>query len=289
MTQNLRGAGLMTLSMVTFAINDACIKYIGDVLPIFQTMFLRSVMTTTLLGIMLWLSGWRFEKRPRRENLLMILRVLSEIGAAYFIISALFNMELANITALLQLLPLTVPLAVWLFLGEPMGWQRMTAIGVGFLGMLLIVQPGSAGFNIYSLYGLAAVGCVTIRDITARQIGAQVSSTAMAFFAALAVTVFSGIGSGFETWQPVTPWVWMILCGSALAILLGYVVAVQVMRTGDVSFTAQFRYTGLIAALILGFVFFDEWPNGLTIMGALIVVASGLFTIYRERRLQKTQ
>lgn len=286
MTDNLRGAGLMTLSMLTFAINDAFIKSLGGVLPVFQTLAVRTAIVLVLLAIYLRIVGWEMGSTTRREKLLIGLRTLSEIGAAYFIVTALFNMELANITSILQMLPLTVPLAAMIFLGEPLGWRRLVAIGVGFLGMLLIVQPGSGGFTVYSLYGVAAVGCVTVRDLTARQLRGTISSGVLSVFVAAGVFVFSSVMTLTETWVPITSTAWIALIGSAVAIMFGYIVSVSAIRNGDVGFTSQFRYTGLIAALILGYVFFDEWPNALTLIGAGIVVAMGLFTLYRERQVK---
>lgn len=282
-TENLRGAGWMLASMIAFAINDALIKSVGGVLPVFQTLTLRGGMTMCLLALYLWYSGWTAGRLSRREWFLIFLRALTEIGAAYFIVSALFNMELANLTAILQMLPLTVPLAAYLLLGEPLGWRRMLAIMVGFLGMILIVQPGADGFNFYSLYGVAAVGCVTGRDIIARQLSGRISPSILSLFVAIAVFIFASTASLFEVWQPVPPTAWLTLVGSAVSIMIGYIVSVSAIRHGDVSFTAQFRYAGLLAALILGYIFFDEWPNLLTLLGAGVVVAMGLFTLYRER------
>ena len=113
----------------------------------------------------------------RRDKIILGIRGLSEIGAAFCIVNALFNMELANMMVILQILPLTA----FVFLGEPLGWRRLMAIGVGFIGMLLIVKPGSDGFNAYSLFGLAAVVCVTIRDLTARSLGSKLSFQEMSF------------------------------------------------------------------------------------------------------------
>ena len=147
----------MVCSMICFAVNDAVIKSLGGVLPIFQTLAVRGGMVVVLLTLLVMRSGWRVQELGRRDKVILSLRVAAEVGAAFFIVTALFNMELANMTAILQILPLTIPLAAFLFLGEPLGWRRLVAISIGFLGMLFIVKPGSDGFNIYSLFCLAAV------------------------------------------------------------------------------------------------------------------------------------
>jgi len=283
MSDNIRGGLFMVASMVCFAVNDAIIKSLGGVLPVFQTLAVRGGVVVLLLALLVMRSGWRVHELGCRDRMVLALRALSEVGAAFFIVTALFNMELANMTAILQLLPLTIPLAAFLFLGEPLGWRRISAIVIGFVGMLLIVKPGSDGFNVYSLFCLAAVVCVTIRDLTARSLGAKLSSQEMSLFAAFGVFVAASLATVFEPWVPITLVAWVALLGSAVAIFFGYIVSVMAIRTGDVSFTAQFRYVGLIAALILGYVFFAEWPDAFALIGAGVIVGTGAFTICRQR------
>jgi len=289
MTDNIRGALFMVCSMICFAVNDAVIKSLGGVLPIFQTLAVRGGIVVIVLAVMVMRSGWCVQELRRRDKIILLLRVAAEVGAAFFIVTALFNMELANMTAILQILPLTIPLAAFIFLGEPLGWRRLLAIFIGFLGMLLIVKPGSDGFNVYSLFCLAAVICVTIRDLTARSLGTKLSSQEMSLFAAIGVFGAASVATMFEPWVAISLTSWAALCGSSLAILLGYLVSVYAIRTGDVSFTAQFRYIGLIAALILGYVFFGEWPDRLALMGAAIIVGTGAFTLYRQQASRRVK
>ena len=289
MTDNIRGALFMVCSMICFAVNDAVIKSLGGVLPIFQTIAVRGGIVVIVLAVMVMRSGWRVQELQRCDKMILLLRVAAEVGAAFFIVTALFNMELANMTAILQILPLTIPLAAFIFLGEPLGWRRLLAIFIGFLGMLFIVKPGSDGFNVYSLFCLAAVICVTIRDLTARSLGAKLSSQEMSLFAAIGVFGAASVATMFEPWVAISLTSWAALCGSSLAILLGYLVSVYAIRTGDVSFTAQFRYIGLIAAFILGYVFFGEWPDRLALMGAAIIVGTGAFTLYRQQASRRVK
>ena len=287
MSNNIRGALFMICSMMCFTVNDAIIKSLGGVLPVYQTLAVRGGLVVLLLAILVVRSGWRVQELGRWDLMILALRALSEVGAAFFIVTALFNMELANMTAILQTLPLTIPLAAFLFLGEPLGWRRLSAIAMGFLGMLLIVKPGSDGFNVYSLFCLAAVVCVTVRDLTARSLGSKLSSQEMSLFAAFGVFLAASLAALFEPWVPITGPAWVALLGSSVAIFFGYIVSVMAIRTGDVSFTAQFRYVGLIAALILGYVFFSEWPDALALAGAGVIVGTGAFTLYRQSVLRR--
>ena len=285
-TDNARGAILMTAGMAAFTINDACMKALSDQLPLFQAIFLRGLATSLiLLAAGLLLGGLEF-RLGARDRLLLGFRTLGEIGAAYFFITALFNAPLANVTAILQALPLAITLAAALFLGEAVGARRWTAILVGFVGVLLIVRPGSAGFNSASVYAVIAVACVTLRDLTTRQMSREVPSLTVSLAAALGVATFGGLGATGVDWQPVGTREALQLAGATIFLIVGYVTIVLAVRLGDTSAVAPFRYTGLIWALILGVAIFGEWPSALTLLGGAVVVATGIFTLYRERRAQ---
>ena len=157
------------------------------------------------------------------------------------------------------------------------------AIGIGFFGVLLIVKPGSDGFNAYSLFGWAAVVCVTIHDLTARSLGLKLSSQEMSFVAGLGVFIAPIFATAYEPWIPITFVAWASLIGSSMAIFFEYIVSVLAIRIGDVSFTAQFRYVGLTIALVLGYVFFAEWPGSWALAGAGIIISTGAFTLYRQK------
>ncbi|WP_299502541.1 DMT family transporter [uncultured Roseobacter sp.] len=278
---------LMMASMACFTVNDALIKATGGAVPLFQLLVLRGVLATLLIAFLAGSRGAFRVKASRRDWALIILRSVSEVGAAYFFVTALLNMPLANITAILQVLPLTVTLGSALIFREAIGWRRMTAILIGFCGMLLIVRPGPEGFTQWSLYALIAVLCVTARDLSTRRISPEVPSLLVTFSASLTVLIAAGLASLSIQWAPITPSLGGLIAASSLFIVGGYFFSVQVMRAGDVSFIAPFRYTGLIWALLLGWVVFGEWPGMMTLLGAGIIVATGLFTLYRERALMR--
>ncbi len=284
---NLKGAGLMVVSMAAFTFNDVCMKTLSGQIPLFQAIFMRGLLTCLLI----WLVGRRMGAirlaLPRRDWGLIALRSGAEIGATFFFLTALFHMPIANVTAILQALPLTVALAAALFFREPLGWRRLVAIGVGFGGVMLIVRPGAEGFSVYSLYALAAVGFVTLRDLTARRLSPAVPSITVALITAMVITVAGGLVSTVQGWAPVDGRALGLIALAAGFILGGYLASVAVMRVGEIGFIAPFRYTGLIWALLLGFVVFDDWPAPLTLVGATVVVAMGLFTLFRERQLRR--
>ena len=279
----MRGAAMMAGSMACFTINDAFLKTLSDALPLFQVLLLRGTVTSAfMIGLALWLGLHRVTL-SRSDWGRIVVRTIAEAAAAWFFITALFHVDFANVAAIMQSLPLTITLAGALFLGDKVGWRRWAAIGVGFAGVLLIVKPGGDGFTVYSVYVLASVACVTLRDMMARQVSAQVPSLLIAVVAAIGVTLFAGVGALFVQWKPLTAGAGLSVLGSALFVIGGYILSVQSMRNGEISFVAPFRYTSLLVALVIGAVVFGTFPDGLTLIGAAIVVATGLFTLYRER------
>jgi S-adenosylmethionine uptake transporter len=289
LSDNMRGALLMVGSMTAFTLNDACMKALSDELPLMQALFIRGMATSLLLFAYLKATGRLNLALSRRDWRLVAIRTLAEIAAAYFFLTALFNMPFANVSAILQAMPLSITLAGALFLGEAVGWRRLLAILVGFGGVMLIVRPGSEGFSVYSLYVLASVLAVTLRDLVTRQLSPSVPSMAVALVAAVGVGLAAGAASLAEGWSPVSARSAVQLAGAATFVLMGYLLSIMVMRVGEISFVAPFRYTSLVVALIVGFLVFGEWPDVLTLIGAAIVVATGLFTLYRESRVARAR
>lgn len=287
MSPNTRGALLMMGSMAGFTFNDTFVKLTDGVVPLFQLVFLRGILASLFMLVLAHHFGAIRLRLPARDWGLIALRCLAEVGATVFFLSALFRMPLANVTAVLQILPLSVALGAALFFDETVGWRRWVAIGVGFAGMLLIVRPGPEGFSTATLYALITVVCATARDLSTRRMSSAVPSLMVSLCAAVSVMSFAGIASVTVEWEPISLRHALYIMASAGFILGAYLCSVMVMRVGDVGFTAPFRYTGLIWALILGYLIWGDWPTPLTLAGAAIVVAMGLYTLFRENRLAR--
>ncbi len=289
LSDNFRGALLMMGAMCAFTFNDAFMKALADELPLFQAIFFRGIGAILCLAVMCKLLGQLRLDFSARDWILVLIRTLGEVGGTYFFLTALFHMPIANVSAILQALPLAVSLSAAIFLGEALGWRRLTAICVGFAGVLLIIQPGGADFSGYSFYALAAVACVTLRDVAVRRMSRTVPSVFVALVAAVGVTSLGAIGSLFIEWQAFTVTSALQLTGATGFLIFGYIASVSAMRIGEIAFVAPFRYTSLLIAVILGIMIFGEWPNLLALTGAAIVVATGLFTLYRETQLRIRQ
>jgi drug/metabolite transporter (DMT)-like permease len=283
LSPNLKGALYMTLSMAAFTLNDACVKLVAETVPLFQIVALRGLSTTILLAVTVHLTvGLRFSM-PRRDRPLVAWRTVAEVGAMVAFLLALTNMAIANATAILSALPLMVTLAAAVLFRDPVGWRRWAAIGVGFVGVMMIVQPGTDGFNEWSLLALLSVVIITARDLLTRAFSPAVPSMSVAVITAGAVGAFGAVVSLFTPWVAMGLYEIALILAASVFIIGGYVFGIMVMRIGEVGFVSPFRYTSLIFALILGFVIFDEFPNTLALCGVAIVMGAGIYTLFRER------
>lgn len=289
MTPNVKGALLMMGSMAAFTVNDTLVKAAGQEVPLFQMVAMRGLLATCLVFALARHLGALHLQFERNDRWLVAARCMAELSATFFFLTALMNMPLANVTAILQALPLTVTLGAALIFSERIGWRRIMAIAMGFAGMLLIVRPGPDGFSIYALYALIAVACVTARDLITRRMSPEVPSMVVTLATSLTITTGASIASIFQGWVPVTAGSGLLIASAAVFVLLGYLFSVMVMRIGEVGFIAPFRYSSLIWALSLGWVVFGDWPDWITMSGAALVVGAGLFTLLRERGLQASE
>ena len=284
----------MLASMAGFVVNDTFVKLASAELAAAQIMALRGLAASALL----FLLAWRFGAlRPPAllRNPRLLLRTVTDVLATLTYITALGQMPIANASAVFQALPLVITLAAALFFKEPVGWRRWTALGVGFLGVMIIVKPGTEGFNVYSLAVLASVLASAVRDLTTRRMDKAVPSLFISLVTAVGVTLVGWLLIPLTGgWKPVSAEVGAYLCGAALAIAVGYIFIVQAMRVGEAGFVAPFRYSILLYALVIGFVVFGDLPSATTLLGSAVVVASGVYTLYRERvrgltKVAKTQ
>lgn len=283
----MRGALLMTAAMAAFTFNDACMKAATETMPLMQAIALRGLLTVLVLALIGW-RGKSLTLRIQRSDLRQLgLRALGEVSSTFAFLTALTHMPIANLSAVMQSLPLMVTLGAAFFLGDPIGWRRMTAILVGLAGVLVIIRPGSGGFDHWALMGVAAVLGVVLRDLSTRNMSQRLPSVTVAFFSASSVTVAAAIGSAFEGTRPVANNEAALILGASGFIIVGYLTGVMAVRVGDIGTVAPFRYTGLVFAIFLGWVAFGQFPDGWTLVGSAIVVATGIYSFHRERLLAR--
>jgi drug/metabolite transporter (DMT)-like permease len=283
LSSNVRGAIFMSISMAGFTANDALTKAVMDNMSMAQVMLLRGLFATLLITLYAW-SQNALRNPALALHPMVLLRAAGEMGATLCFLTALSHLPLANISAVLQALPLAVTMGAALFLAEPVGWRRWLAIGIGFLGVLVIVRPGADGFNEYTLLALLCVCFCAVRDIATRKVPAEIPSLFLSTMTAAMVTAAGAVLLvPYGGWEPTSVTDVSLLMLAAVLLLFGYQFIIVAMREGDISFIAPFRYTALLWAIVLGYLAFAEFPDTPTLIGAGIIVASGLYTLYRER------
>lgn len=285
---NLRGAALMVLSMLGFALEDMFLKLLADALPIGQILFMLGVGGALVFGIVVRLQGDRLFV-PEMRSIPILLRAIGELAGTMAFISAIVLTPLSSASAILQATPLVVTLGAALFLGEQVGWRRWSAITVGLFGVLLIIRPGMDSFEPLSLLAVIAVFGLGMRDLATRRVPKSISSMQLSFLGFAAVIPAGPILLAFTAQSPVVPHGLPLayFCAALFIGLFAYYAIVAAMRVGEVGFVTPFRYSRLLFALIIGVTVFDESPDTLTLLGAAIIVASGIYTVLRERNQRR--
>ena len=287
LNENLLGAALMTCCVLAYVLNDAVMKLLFADIDFFQAIFLRGLVSLPPLLILAFMTKTLLQKYSTKNQRLMIIRILAEIGTTVTFLTALKHMPLANVTAILQSLPLAITMAAAIFLGEPVGWRRWSAICVGFTGVLIIIRPGLAGFNSYSLLALAAVILLTVREISTRQLDNKIPTVTVALSTTLGITAFAALMLIGTEWAEINFVSWSLIIAAAAAVTVATLLSVVAMRTGDIGFVSPFRYTSLIGAIGLGILLFGDWPDGITLLGAAIIAFAGIYSLYREQIFNK--
>jgi len=286
--ENLRGSLLMVAAMAGFALEDVLIKQLADAVPMGQVIALIGCGGALNFGMLTVVRGQRLLS-PALLSRPVLLRNLAEAIAAVSFVSAIVLTTLSSASAILQTTPLALTLGAALFLGEAVGWRRWTAIGVGFAGVLLIIQPGLGGFMPASLLAVVAVAAVALRDLASRAIPAKVTGmqlAAWAFASLIPAGLLMMLAMGTPPVMPVAPDL-LRLAGAFVFGGLGYYALVGATRTGEVAVVVPFRYTRLVFAMILGAAVFAERPDPLMLAGAALIVGAGVYTIWRESRLRR--
>ncbi len=280
----LRAGVYMVLAMGSFVANDTLIKIVGQSLPVGEIIMLRGGMAMLIIAAICLHMGILGGIVQMRSNRVMIRATLDLIATVMFV-TALMHMEIANITSIMQAVPLAVALMSMVFLKEHIGIRRGSAIVLGFIGVLMIVRPSPASFNVYDLLALLIVFAVAVRDLVTKRITSRVPTQIVALANAIFVTAG---GSALCLWSGL---IWPdarqfgLLALAAVFLSSGYLFMVATLRLGDLSGTAPFRYSIMVFAILSGVVVFGEIPDFTAMLGMVLIVATGLYAAHREAGL----
>jgi drug/metabolite transporter (DMT)-like permease len=285
----MRAIFLMILAMALLALSDMFIKLSSQVLSPGYVMFLLSLGGTLCFMLIAKWQGANLLSRDALHPWVLARGALEIIGGLGLVLS-IGMIPLSLFAAIMQMAPLVVTLGAAVFLKEPVGPRRWLAILVGIIGMLLVIKPGTDGFEPAALFAVMGVCGLGLRDLITRLSPSHIPSISLATWGFTA-TIPIGLGLIFVSETPtnvtaITVW---HMGGGIIVTALGYYAVTQAMRMAPAAIVSPFRYTRLIFTMSLGVLIFGERPDGLTLLGAAIILSAGLYALYRERKLAMAQ
>lgn len=286
-SHHLLGIGAMAAAMFGFVTNDTLMKLASERIPLGEALFFRGIVSVALVMVLLWATAPRPVLRDYFDRT-VIWRTLADVGATVVYLTSLMHLQIANATIVLQVVPLVVTMGGAILFREQVGWRRWSAILVGLGGVVIVIRPGLEGFNVYSLMALAAVFLIAFRDIATRSIPARISGMTVVVAAVVGNLIAGGAMSVGEDWSAPGWPALAFSAGAGAAIVFAYWFIVVALRASDLSLTAPFRYTIVVWAVVYGVAIWGDIPDFLTILGAGLIIASGVYTLYRERKLARS-
>lgn len=282
---NLIGSLWMVAAMAGFALEDALLKQAAVSLPIWQVLMLFGCGGALGFATLALSRGERLWHRDVLSAP-MKARVFFEILGRLFYVLAIALTPLSSATVILQATPLVVVAGAALFFGEHVGWRRWGAILVGLVGIVIIIRPTGESFTLLSLLAVIGMFGFAGRDLASRAAPQSLSTNILGLYGFLSIVP---AGVLFRFWEQA-PWAAvdrMVSLYMIAAVALGvfaYSALMKAMRTGEVSAVTPFRYTRLLFGVALGIVFFGERPDQGVWLGSALIVASGLFLLWRGRQ-----
>ena len=264
---------------------DLCAKELLQTYSLVQFVLLRSVIAIMiLLAIAPRFGGIRTLRT--KEIGWHVVRSLFAIGAMFGFFYGLARMPLVNALTLGYTAPLIVTALSAIFLDDKVGWRRWTAVVIGFAGVLVMLRPGRGELSFAAVAVLVAAFCYACQAITARRLGGTESTLALSFYVVIGPLIVSC--AFFDTGSWLTPDLsgWVLVVGAATCSIVAWVGFINGYRAVSPATLAPLEYTALIAGAIAGFLIWGEVPDRWVIVGAMIIISSGIFVVYRGEALK---
>ncbi len=286
--ETFRGSLLMVVAMLGFALEDMFIKSAAHSLPVGQILIIFGLGGTVIFMGLARAQGQRL-LHPAICTRPLLLRSAAEVVGRIGYTLAIALTPLSSASAILQATPLVVAAGAVVFFGERVGWRRWVAIAIGFCGVLLILRPGLSGFEPASIFAVIGTLGFAGRDLATRAAPSSMSNHQLGVYGFAMLVVAGGLVLGWTggaSWP--SPQVWAKLGAATVIGVIAYNALTGAMRSGEISVVAPFRYTRLVFAMVLGVLVFGEHPDALTVVGSVVIVGSGLFTVLRDRYSRRT-
>jgi drug/metabolite transporter (DMT)-like permease len=287
MNNELLGIFYMILCQFSFATNDALVKILyqnyNDIFVLNQVIFLRGIFALFFIGFFLFLKKKFSFEFIFSSGKLRIRGLLEAIAAICFFIG-IAKLPFAMVYVLLSLAPVILTVFGALILKEKVRWRRWTAVIIGFIGVIVVINPGKLEFGFYFIFPLLSAFFLSLRDIYTKKIKSKFHSLQIAFITCLVVTICFGILNVYKIFS-FSLNEYIILFISSFFLSLGYIFSIATIKVALVSVTSTFRYSVILWGILYGYFLFNEIPNNNTYIGAFMIVVSGLIIISRQRKL----
>lgn len=285
---NIRGAAFMVFAMFCFAVEDALIKLLANAIPVGQ------VLSVICLGGLVCFLGWSLYKgdrlwQPAYLDPKVLMRSFCDVAGSIMFVTSLTLIPLTTASAVIQATPLVVAMGAAVFLGQPVGWRRWLAILVGFIGVLIIIRPGMDGFIPATLLAVGGMLGLATRDLLTRGLTVNLSGVQLGTHTFAIIVPAGFLLMAFQGQSAVMPDAGqsLILLAAVVIGMIAYLAIVAATRGGNAAIISSFRYSRMIFALIIGYLMFAEVPDAATLIGATIIIASGIYTLWRETLLSR--
>ena len=284
-SDTLKGMACMVFGILLLATADASTKWLIVDFHVGEIIFYRSIFGFLPLILLIMKNGGLASLKLEKAKGVWW-RGLVALATSVFVAISYINLPLAEAAALIFSSPIFLTaLSPWL-LGEKVGWQRWGAVLFGFGGVLVMIQPGTAGFVIWAFVPLVAAFFSASRDVLTRRLGVLDSATTVMFY----TTVVALIGGAFTMpWAGEVPSLlhWALLIASGIFVTLAHLLIIKALQLAEGPTVAPLKYVSLVWATILGYLIWGDVPGLWKVVGALMVVAAGLFILYRETKRPK--
>ncbi|MES9990951.1 MAG: DMT family transporter [Candidatus Thiodiazotropha sp.] len=280
----LLGALLILLSELMFASMGASVKVVTQTLPSDMAVFMRNLFGLALLMPLVWSNG--LVSLHTQIFHLHLLRSVAGVSAMYCFFYALANLQLADGMLLKMTSPLFMPLIAWFWLSEPMRQRILFAIGIGFIGVILVLNP-EGEFNHIALIGLLGGALASLAKVTLRRLGRSEPSLRVVFYFALLSSIISAVPM-LWSWQQPTPaeWGWLALIG--LLGTLGQLMLTRGYAIAAAASVSPMTYASVLFGAAYGYLFWEETLTGQFVLGALLIAFAGILAIGFRERIDET-
>lgn len=278
---SFRGVAFMVLSLFVFMLSEAITKWLTQGYPIGQIVFVRSFFFfVPILAIIAIRKDWRalHIENPR----LQVLRALLFVASTFLIVAAIKVLPLATAVAFIHSAPLMITALAALLLAERVGVHRWSAVGVGFIGILIMTRPTADSFQLTALIAIGAAAATALRDIVTRKMSSTESTTATLAFSTATLILAAGLTTPFF-WMPPTGLDLVLMAASGVLMGTAHYLLIEAYRWSEAGIVAPFKYTSLIWATLLGYLIWGDLPDRWVIAGAVLIIASGLYVFKREQ------